>query len=184
MLSGVFDNKGERLTETLVAVVYLLVAVAACNGAHLEEADAQYGVVRKVNDKLTDERCFFERKGERDRFIAGSGGEIVIGSALRDGNGFSGVVTERGAVAAVAARRFKHHAPEQLIGACVFKTRAADGHIGQRAERNTAENGIGIGSKAVLPRFAGSALVGDGGDEIDELRLIAGFEIIDRVELL
>ena len=51
---GIFDDEGERLTETLVAVVYLLVAVAACNGAHLEEADAQYGVVCKVNDKLTD----------------------------------------------------------------------------------------------------------------------------------
>ena len=52
---GIFDDEGERLTETLVEVVYLLVAGAACNGAHLEEADAQYCVVRKVDDKLADE---------------------------------------------------------------------------------------------------------------------------------
>lgn len=61
---GVLDNKGERLTETLVEVVYLLVAVAACNGAHLGEADAQYGVVRKVDDKLADERRCPERERE------------------------------------------------------------------------------------------------------------------------
>ena len=164
MLIGVLDNKGERLTETLVAVVYLLVAVAACNGAHLEEADAQYGVVCKVNDKLTDERCFFERKGERDRFIAGSGGEIVIGSALRDGNGFSGVIADIGDGAAIAVRCFERHAPEQLIGARVFKIRAADGHIGQRTERDGAERDAGIARRElVLPFAAGLTLVGDGG---------------------
>ena len=163
---GIFDDEGERLAETLVEVVYLLVAVAACNGAHLEEADAQYCVVRKVDDKLADERRCPERERESLRFAAGGIGEVIVRHALYDGcaHGFGAVIADIGDGAAIAVRCFERHAPEQLIGARVFKTRAADGHIGQRAERDGAERDAGIARRElVLPFAAGLTLVGDGG---------------------
>lgn len=156
-LVGIFDDEGERLAEALVAVIRLLVAVAACDGAHLKEADAQYGVIRKVDDKLADER---EREGLR--FAAGGIGEVVIRHPLRNGFGLGGVVADVGNGAAGAVRRFERHALEQLIRALVFKAGAADGRTGQRAERERTERGSsGIRRELILPFAARLAHVGD-----------------------
>ena len=90
---GIFNGKGERAEG--IKIICLIPIVSALCAARFKETGAQGDAIRKIDNKLADERRRFKRNGEGGLFLVGDG-EIIISNILRNANGFGAVAVDRG----------------------------------------------------------------------------------------